>query len=33
VHLLLADLDDLIGLLRELAWPDEIPDTQLDQLR
>ena len=33
VQILLADLDELIGLLRELAWPDELPDTQLDRLR
>jgi hypothetical protein len=27
VHILLGDLADLIGLLHELAWPDEMPET------
>jgi hypothetical protein len=31
VHILLTDLADLIGLLHELAWPDEMPRTELER--
>jgi hypothetical protein len=27
VHILLSDLAELIGLLHELAWPDEMPES------
>lgn len=31
VHILLGELADLMGLLHELAWPDEMPQTQLER--
>jgi hypothetical protein len=31
VHLLLEELGKLVGLLHELAWPDEVPPTQLER--
>lgn len=31
VHILLGDLAELIGLLHELAWPDEVPPPQLER--
>jgi hypothetical protein len=31
VHILLTDLGELIGLLHELAWPDEMPRTELER--
>jgi hypothetical protein len=31
VHILLTDLAELIGLLHELAWPDEMPRTELER--
>jgi hypothetical protein len=30
VHILLGELADLIGLLHELAWPDEMPEVQIE---
>ena len=31
VHILLTEIVDLIGLLHELAWPDEMPSPQLER--
>jgi hypothetical protein len=31
VHILLTDLGELLGLLHELAWPDEMPERQLER--
>jgi hypothetical protein len=31
VQILLSDIAELIGLLHELAWPDEMPETQLER--